>query len=99
MVIEHAVIVATTGQEDAFVADFGRAHAVIAAAAGCHWAQLTRTVEEPSTFVLLVGWDDVAAHQAFRDSPSFADWRAIVGPYFATAAVVTHLQAVGGSRD
>ena len=57
---------------------------------------MTRGVESPSRFVLLVEWDSVRAHQDnFRASERFVEWRALIGPYFADPPVVEHFEDVG----
>jgi heme-degrading monooxygenase HmoA len=91
MTLEIAVI---DGEEDAFVASFGRGRDVIAASEGCRAVRMTRGVESPSRFVLLVEWESVAAHAAFRASERFGEWRGHVGPHFAAAPVVEHFEDV-----
>jgi heme-degrading monooxygenase HmoA len=40
---------------------------------------------------LIVRWSSLEAHTVgFRQSAAFADWRAIIGPYFAKPPVVEH---------
>ena len=54
---------------------------------GCAAVRMTRGVESPSRFVLLVEWDSVADHELnFRGTDRFPQWRAAIGPYFAGAA-------------
>jgi heme-degrading monooxygenase HmoA len=95
MVVEHALISVTPGREAEFEAVFGRAHAVISQADGFRWAELTRFVERPSVFLLLVGWDSIEAHtEGFRGGPLFGPWREVIGPFFAEPPVVGHVTAV-----
>jgi heme-degrading monooxygenase HmoA len=97
VVVELAVISVTPGREAEFEAAFPRAHAVISQAEGFRWAELTRSVERPSVFVLHVGWDSLAAHvEGFRGGPLFGPWREVVGPFFAEPPVVEHVTAVTG---
>ena len=91
MVTELADIRVVEGREEAFVEAYREAVAQLAASAGIGAIRLTRSVETPTRFVLLVEWDSVAAHQAFRDSERFAAWRALIGPHFAAAPHVEHL--------
>ncbi|MEO8299829.1 MAG: antibiotic biosynthesis monooxygenase, partial [Burkholderiales bacterium] len=35
----------------------------------------------------------------FRQSPAFAEWRAIVGPYFAQPPLMEHFDLVARSAD
>jgi quinol monooxygenase YgiN len=52
---------------------------------------MTRGIERPTRFVLLVEWDSVLAHdENFRQTERFADWRAAIGPFFAGPPLVEH---------
>ncbi|HSK91355.1 MAG TPA: antibiotic biosynthesis monooxygenase [Euzebyales bacterium] len=97
MVVEIALIDVKHGEEAQFAAAFLQARDLVASAPGCHWVRMTRGVESPSRFVLLVEWDSVAAHEAFRASDAFPRWRALVGPHFAAPPVVEHFEDVDGA--
>ena len=91
MITEHAIIAVREGSEDDFVTAFAEARLVIAAAPGCSGARLLRGIERSSTFLLLVEWESVEAHtEGFRNSPAFAEWRRIVGPFFDGPPEVDH---------
>lgn len=90
MVLEIATIDITPGAEEQFAAAATKGLALVAETPGYHWARLTRGVETPTRFVLLVEWDSVEAHQAFRDSERFPQWRALIGPHFASPPAVEH---------
>lgn len=91
MVIEHAELTITPGREAEFEAAFVRGHEIISQAGGFHWARLVHQVEDPGTYLLLVGWDSVDAHVVgFRESELFPRWRAAVGDFFAKPPNVTH---------
>ncbi len=48
-------------------------------------------METPGRYVLQVNWETLEDHTVgFRESPAFAQWRAIIGPYFAQAPHVEH---------
>lgn len=95
MVLEVATITVTPGQEDAFVASYRGARDVLAGTDGCRSVRLTRGVESPSTFVLLVEWESVAAHeQNFRETERFTQWREAIGPHFAQPPHVEHYDDV-----
>jgi heme-degrading monooxygenase HmoA len=96
MTLEIAIIDVTEGTEDAFITAFGCGRDVVAGSDGCRSVRMTRGVESPSRFVLLVEWDSVAAHEAFRASDRFGEWRGHVGPHFAAPPVVEHFEDVGG---
>ncbi|HSY16123.1 MAG TPA: antibiotic biosynthesis monooxygenase family protein [Jatrophihabitantaceae bacterium] len=95
MVLEVADIDITPGSEEAFIACYRVAREVLIGTPGCKSARLTRSVETPSRFVLLVEWDSVEAHeQNFRETDRFAQWRAAIGPHFAHAPRVEHVTDV-----
>ncbi len=95
MVLEIADIDVTRGAEDEFLAAFHGVRAVLAGTSGCRSIRMTRGVETPSRFVLLVEWDSVQAHeQNFRASERFGQWRAAIGPHFAHPPRVEHFADV-----
>ncbi|GAA0392302.1 hypothetical protein GCM10009541_39240 [Micromonospora gifhornensis] len=95
MVLEVALIDVVPGQEDAFAAAYAEGHPVLAGTPGCRSVRMTRGVESPSRFVLLVEWDSVQAHEEnFRASDRFVRWRELIGPYFASPPRVEHFMDV-----
>lgn len=95
MVLEIAVIEVTPGAEDAFLTGYEQVRHEVAGSPGARAMRLTRGVESPGRFVLLVEWDDVAAHEAFRASDRFGRWRGGIGAHFAVPPRVEHYQDVG----
>ena len=64
---------------------------MLATTPGCRSVRMTRGVESPSRFVLLVEWDAVEAHEEnFRATERFTTWRGAIGPYFAGPPLVEH---------
>ena len=94
MVLEIATFDITPGAEEQFAAAASKGLALLADTPGHHWARLTRGIELPTRFVLLVEWDSVEAHQGFRDSDRFPAWRALIGPHFASPPAVEHVADV-----
>lgn len=90
MVLEVALFDITPGAETAFAADSARGRDLVADTPGFRTWRMTQGVETPTRFVLLVEWDSVEAHQAFRDSDRFPQWRALIGPHFAAPPHVEH---------
>jgi heme-degrading monooxygenase HmoA len=91
MVLEVALIDVIPGQEDAFAAAYRLGHPALAGSPGCRSVRMTRGIESPSRFVLLVEWDSVEAHnENFRDTERFQTWRGHIGPYFANPPRVEH---------
>jgi len=90
MVLEVALFDITPGSEQAFAAAFGQARALVEDTPGFRSLRMTQGIETPTRFVLLVEWDAVEDHQAFRDSDRFPRWRALIGPHFANPPHVEH---------
>jgi heme-degrading monooxygenase HmoA len=95
MILEVALFDINAGQEDDFAAAYRAAHPLLAGTPGCRSVRMTRGVETPTRFVLLVEWDSVEAHEVnFRQQPRFTEWRTLIGPYFAGPPTVEHFEDV-----
>jgi heme-degrading monooxygenase HmoA len=91
MVLEVALIDVVPGQEDAFAAAYAKGRELVVGTPGCRSVRMTRGIESPSRFVLLVEWDSVEAHvENFRATDRFTAWRALIGPHFAAPPTVEH---------
>jgi len=92
MVLEVADIAVTPGSEEAFIAAYHSVKDVLTSTPGCHSVRMTRGIESPERFVLLVEWDSVEAHEVnFRGTDRFATWRGAIGPHFARPPLVEHV--------
>ena len=92
MILEIAEIDIKPGHEAAFEAAVEQAGAQFRNAKGCRSLELHRTVERPSTYRLVVGWDTVEDHTVvFRNSENFQEWRRLAGPHFASPPRVEHV--------
>lgn len=95
MVLEVANIQVVPGSEDEFTLAYRGAREVLASTPGCRSVRMTRGIESPARFVLLVEWDSVPAHQQnFRDTERFTAWRAAIGPFFDGPPLVEHFADV-----
>lgn len=94
MVLEVALIDVQPGTEAAFEAGYHSVVGMLRESTGLLSVRVTRGVETPTRFVLLVEWESLQAHQAFRDSDRFAVWRSGIGPYFAQPPHVEHFTDV-----
>jgi heme-degrading monooxygenase HmoA len=95
MILEVAVIEVVPGAERDFADAYRGIRPVLTSTPGCRSARMTRGVESPSRFVLLVEWDSVEAHeQEFRSTDRFAKWRAAIGPFFASPPDVQHVEDI-----
>ena len=96
MILELADIRIQPGQQAAFdLAIHKGLTEVIAHAKGFQGFKVNRGVESPERYLLQIFWDTLEDHTVgFRQSPAFAQWRAIVGPFFAAPPVVEHFELV-----
>lgn len=91
MIYEIALIEITPGMEAQFEEAFVKAGPLFERAKGCRSMEIQRSIENPSRYRLVVGWDTVEDHMVgFRESPDFQGWRALVGPCFASPPQVEH---------
>lgn len=99
MILELADIRIHAGQNAAFEAAIENgARDVISRANGFQGFKVNRGVESPERYILQIFWSTLEDHTvAFRQGPLFAQWRAIVGPFFAAPPVVEHFELVAKS--
>jgi heme-degrading monooxygenase HmoA len=99
MILEHADIRIDPLKSSAFEEAILRGvTTVIAHAKGFKGYKVNRSIETPGRYILNIYWDTLEDHTvAFRGSDAFAQWRTIVGPFFAQPPVVEHLELVGKS--
>ena len=99
MILEIADIRIAPGQQAAFDEAIQRGlSTVIAQARGMKGWKVNRGVESPERYILMIFWETLEDHTVhFRGGPLFAQWRAIVGPFFAAPPSVEHYTLVGKS--
>jgi len=95
MVLEVALIDVQPGHEADFITAFGQVRHAVADSPGCQSLRMTHGIETPTRFVLLVEWDSIDAHEAFRASSRFGIWRGGIGPHFAQPPHVEHFSDLG----
>jgi heme-degrading monooxygenase HmoA len=99
MILELADIRIAPGQQAAFDEAIQRGiDTVIAKAAGFRGFEVRKGIESPERYVLMIHWETLENHTVdFRGGPLFAQWRAIVGPFFAQPPVVEHFTLLAKS--
>ena len=100
MIIELADIRIQPGQNAAFEEAIQRGlTTVISRAKGFNGFKVNRGIESPERYLLQIFWTTLEDHTVgFRESPAFAQWRAIVGPFFAAPPSVEHFELVTRSE-
>jgi len=96
MILELADIRIQPGQQAAFEEAIQRGIATVASRAkGFKSFSVHKGIESAERFVLQIVWETLEDHTVgFRQGPLFAEWRAIVGPFFAVPPVVEHFDLV-----
>ncbi len=99
MILEVADIRIQPGQNAAFEQAIQFALTTVASqAAGMQGFSVTRGVESPDRYLLQIVWATLEDHTVgFREGPLFAQWRAIIGPFFAAPPAVEHFSVVAKS--
>jgi heme-degrading monooxygenase HmoA len=95
VILEQAVLPVKPGLEPEFEAAFETAKAIIAAMPGFRRLTLSRCIERPSTYLLLVEWDRLEDHtEGFRGSADYQEWRALLHHFYDPFPAVEHFDPV-----
>jgi heme-degrading monooxygenase HmoA len=94
-ILEHVLLPVIPGREAEFEAAFLRVKYVLQQIEGFLSLRLERGIESPSTYLLLIEWDSVEAHEkGFRGSPQYAEWSAALHPFYDPFPMVEHFAQV-----
>ena len=99
MILELADIRIHPGQQATFEVAIQRGvNEVISKAKGFQGYKVNKGIESPERYILQIFWETLENHTIdFRQSAAFADWRAIVGPFFAGPPTVEHFELLAKS--
>jgi heme-degrading monooxygenase HmoA len=100
MILEVADIRIQPGQQAAFDEAIERGvNSVISRAQGFKGWKIHKGIESPERYLLMIFWETIEDHTvSFREGPLFAQWRAIVGPFFAAPPTVEHFTLLAKSQ-
>lgn len=91
VIVEHGVLPIRPGREADFEAAYATARPLISAQPGFLGISMSRSIESPSQYLLLVQWESVEAHtEGFRKSPEFEQWRALLHEFYESPPVIEH---------
>jgi heme-degrading monooxygenase HmoA len=100
MIFEIAAIEVKQGLEEEFERRVAEALGLFCRAKGYRSLSLERSIEAPSRYLLMVGWDNIDDHLVgFRESQDFQAWRALVGHLFAAPPRVEHVVTVLNEKE
>lgn len=95
MVLEHALLSVNPGEEDDFEAAFAEAKEIIAGMPGYQYLTLSRCLERPSIYLLLVHWQSLEDHtEGFRGSAQYQEWRRLLHHFYTPFPTVEHFVQV-----
>jgi heme-degrading monooxygenase HmoA len=95
VIIEHALLPVVPGREAEFESKFAEAKAIISAMPGFGSLRLSRCLERPNVYLLLVEWATLTDHtEGFRGSPDYQRWRSLLHQFYEPFPVVEHFSPV-----
>ncbi|MCL2536196.1 MAG: antibiotic biosynthesis monooxygenase [Nocardiaceae bacterium] len=95
MILEHALLQVKPGQTVEFESAFGKAKQIIAGMPGFRRLRLSRCLERPDGYLLLVEWDTLEAHtDGFRGSPEYQEWRRLLHHFYDPFPTVEHYEDI-----
>ena len=99
MILELADIRIHPGQNAAFEEAIQQGVREVASKAkGFQGFKINRGIESKERYLLQIFWGTLENHTVdFRQGPLFAQWRAIVGPFFNGMPTVEHFELVAKS--
>jgi len=91
MILEHAPLQVKPGHSKEFEQAFAQAKDIIAAMPGFRQLTLSRCLERPDGYLLLVEWDSLEAHtEGFRGSAEYREWRRLLHHFYDPFPTVEH---------
>lgn len=91
MILEHVVLPVIPGREAEFLTAFDEARSIIGSSPGFVDLSLSRGLERPNEFLLLVQWETLEAHTVgFRQSPAYLRWKALLHHFYEPFPEVVH---------
>ena len=91
MIVEHALLHVIPARTDEFEAAFADAKSIIASMPGFVNLTLSRGIEQPNTYLLLVEWERLEDHtEGFRKSDEYQKWKTLLHHFYEPFPVVEH---------
>ncbi|MBT2498764.1 antibiotic biosynthesis monooxygenase [Agromyces sp. ISL-38] len=95
MILEHAILPVMPGREADFEAALAEAIPIISSMPGFVDLRVSRSVETPNEYLLLVHWERIEAHTVgFRGSVEYERWRELLHHFYEPFPVVEHFTEV-----
>ena len=82
MLVERTEVQIKEGVEDEFAAVMGeKGVALLKGLDGVNSVSFGRGLENPDKFMLLIEWENMDAHMAFRKHARYPEFRSLISPY------------------
>jgi heme-degrading monooxygenase HmoA len=95
MILEVAILNVIPDKETQFEKDFATAGKYISAIKGYIKHSLSKCIEQPNKYILLVEWETLEDHTiGFRQSAKYLEWKKLLHHYYDPFPVVEHYEAV-----
>lgn len=95
MVIEFIRYRVDAGRAEEFERAYAEAARSLAASSHCEAYEVSRSVEDPQSYIVRIEWDSVDGHeQGFRHSPEFRDFFSAVKPFFDDIQEMRHYESL-----
>ncbi len=95
MIVEYIRYTIAGAKSRAFEAAYTRARESLDASDHCLGYELTRSVEEPTSYTLRIEWESLAGHeQGFRGSDEFRQFLPHIRPYIGDIQEMRHYEVV-----
>ncbi|MDJ0395083.1 antibiotic biosynthesis monooxygenase [Rhodococcus sp. G-MC3] len=95
MILEHALLDVTPDRATEFETAFAEASTIISSMPGFLSVRLSRGIENPHSYLLLVEWETLEDHtQGFRQSSEYLQWKALLHHFYDPFPVVEHFTPV-----
>jgi len=95
MILEAVILNIITGQETQFEKDFAIAGQYISSINGYIKHSLSKCIERPNQYLLLVEWETLEDHTVgFRQSAVYLEWKSLLHHYYDPFPMVEHYKKV-----
>lgn len=95
MIIEHALLHVIPHRTDDFEAAFADAKSIISSMPGFVNLTLSRGIEQPDVYLLLVEWERLEDHtEGFRKSYRYQEWKTLLHHFYEPFPVVSHFDPI-----
>ena len=99
MIVEYIRYQIPQARRNEFEDAYRRAQAALTASPHCLGYELSRCVEDPTSYILRIEWDSLDGHlQGFRQSADFRTFFQAVRPYVGAIAEMCHYEITGVAR-